>query len=297
MAGERVRQPDLFPGHEPGPEEIMAKAMGFDPIAIYVGYSGGDDSLAALHWMMSNFPNCRPFSILTGIGINRTIEHRREVCARYGWDLLEIRAKEDCGQDYDAMVMKWGFPGPPLHQSFYNRLKGRAIEKLVRDEKAKLQGRKGWRRAKVLIATGIRQDESQRRMGYGGREVNFIGSQMWVNPLYWRPKSWFMDYIRDNNLPRSPVSEMLGMSGECLCGAFAHKGEKALIRIVCPDTADRLDRLEVAVRAAGHDWGWEEAPPRPLKAVSDRFQPMCVGCGKTADLFEYAAFAPAGDRP
>lgn len=289
----RPIQYDMFPGPQPSPEEIIAKAMTFDPIAVYVGYSGGDDSLATLHWMMNNVPNCRPFSILTGIGIQRTIDHRREVCARYGWDLLEIRAKEDCGQDYDKYVLKWGFPGPPLHQRFYNRLKGRAIEKLVRDEKAKLQRRKGWQRAKVLIATGIRHDESQRRMGYAGREVNFVGAQMWVNPLYWRPKSWFMEYIREHDLPRNPVSMTLGMSGECLCGAYAEKGEKSLVRIVCPATAERLDQLETRVRAAGHDWGWEDRPPRESKpcksAKDDAFQPLCRGCGKTPYMFDEVA--------
>lgn len=263
--------------------------MEFDPVAVYVGFSGGDDSLATTHWMMSNVPGCRPLHINTGIGIERTRQHVREVCAQYGWDLLEVRAKEDCGQDYDAYVMKWGFPGPPLHQRFYNRLKGRAIEKVVRDEKAKLNRAKGWQRAKVMIATGIRNDESERRMGYGGREVNFVGGQMWVNPLYWRTKAWFMDYIREHNLPRNPVSELLGMSGECLCGAFAHEGEKAMIRLACPTTADRLDALEAKVRAAGHDWGWEDRPPREPKPpeVATIFRPMCVGCGKDEDQRDF----------
>lgn len=283
----RARQQELFPGPQPGPEEIIAKALLHKPVATFVGYSGGDDSLATTHWMMSNVPGCRPLHINTGIGIERTRVHVRETCAAFGWDLLEVRAKEDCGMDYDELVMKWGFPGPPFHQRFYNRLKGRAIEAVVRAHKRK------YSREKVMFATGIREDESVRRMGYGGREVNFVSSQMWVNPLYWRPKSWFMNYIAEHKLPRSPVSQTLGMSGECLCGAFAHAGEKALVRIVCPQTADRLDRLETKVRAAGHNWGWEERPPRPPKPPKaprpDAFRPMCVGCEKTGDLFEEAA--------
>lgn len=184
--------------------------------------------------------------------------------------------------------MKWGFPGPPLHQRFYNRLKGRCVEKVVRDAKAKIRGEKGWTRRKVMILTGIRHDESQRRMGYGGREVNFVGSQMWVNPLYWRSQDWFRQYIREHNLPRSPVSQAIGMSGECLCGAFAEPGEKALIRAAFPETADYLDDLERRVRAAGHDWPWDDRPPRPVKCgklPKETDQPMCRGCTKTPYMF------------
>lgn len=282
----KVRQLDLFPSPQPGPEEIIAKALTLNPVACFVGFSGGDDSLATAHWMMTNVPGCEVFHINTGIGIERTRVHVREVCAAYGWPLTEIRAKEDCGQDYDEIVRQHGFPGPGMHGRMYQRLKERGIRKLVASRKAKPHSRE-----KVLIATGIRQDESQRRMGYGGNEVNFVGSQMWVNPLYWRTKAWFMDYIAANDLPRSPVSKMLGMSGECLCGAFAHPGEKALVRIVCPATADRLDRLEAEVRAAGHEWGWEDRPPRRIHRRAEKagFRPMCVGCEKSADLFNREA--------
>lgn len=286
---KRAQQIDLFPGPQPSPEEIIAKAMTFNPVATFVGMSGGDDSLAAAHWMMTNVPGCEVLHINTGIGIERTRLHVRETCARFGWPLTEVRAKEDCGVDYDAMVRAYGFPGPAMHYKMYQQLKERAIRKAVAGRKRK------YSREKVMIATGIRQDESQRRMGYGGREVDFVGSQMWVNPLYWRSKNWFMEYIREHELPRNPVSEMLGMSGECLCGAFAHLGEKSLVRIVCPATADRLDRLEVEARAAGHNWGWEDRPPRPPKQPKRQPRavgPMCNGCGKLPDdqdMFEEAA--------
>lgn len=290
--GRKPIQYDLFPGPTPLEDEIIARALSHDPVARYVGYSGGDDSLVALHLAMMTVPGCRPVSFITGIGVQATIDHRRRVCDRYGWDLLEIHAKEDCGQDYDHYVMKWGFPGPPLHQRFYNRLKGRCVEKLVRDAKA-ATGVGPKSRRKVMIMTGIRKDESQRRMGYGGREVNFVGSQMWVNPLYHRPKSWFMDYIKAHNLPRNPVSVTLGMSGECLCGAFAHKGELAMVRTVCPRTAQRIEDLQERVRAAGHAWGWEEYPPETKVArkakASKHHHPLCVGCEKTPYMFEETA--------
>lgn len=274
VAGQDFVLPELDPRREP--EDIIAEALAFAPRACFVGFSGGDDSLAVTHWMMTHVPGCKVLHINTGIGIEKTRVHVRETCSRFGWPLVEIRAKEDCGQDYRDIVLEHGFAGPPMHRRMYQRLKERCVEKLVRDHKRE-------RLDKILIATGIRQDESIIRMGYGDRVVNTKGSQLWVSPLYWWPKERFMAYIAEHRLPRNPVSEILGMSGECLCGAYAHKGEKALVRIVCPETAAYLDRLEAEVRAAGHDWGWEDRPPTALEGPSlfDLLDmPLCRGCEK-----------------
>lgn len=261
------------------PDEIIKAAMKHSPRASFVGFSGGDDSLVTAHWMMNNVPGCRVFHANTGIGIERTRRFVRETCKEHGWPLIEIRAKEDCGQDYRELVLAHGFPGPALHYKMYQRLKERCVRLLVKSYKCK-------RGDKILIASGIRKDESRIRMGYVGREINFVGSQMWVNPLFHWPSSWFHHYIKENGLKRNPVSEILGFSGECLCGAFAHAGEKALVRIADPETADYIDQLESEVRAAGHGWGWEDAPPKKPKKprkpkAKSRFMPFCVGCTKT----------------
>lgn len=254
------------------PRDIVDEALTYKPRAVYVGFSGGDDSLCTAHWMMNNVPQCQVFHANTGIGVEKTREFVRATCKKHGWPLHELRAKEDCGQDYDQLVIERGFPGPAMHRKMYSRLKERCVEKLVRESK------KNWK-DKILIATGLRHDESARRAGYAGREINFKGAQMWVNPMYWVSKSLMMNYIKFHGLQRNPVSELLGMSGECLCGAYAHAGEKALVRIVDPATADRIEALEVKVRAAGYSWGWEEKPPS-RRAPKAFFGPFCVGCEK-----------------
>jgi len=261
------------------PQEIIDEAEAQYPIvARYVGFSGGTDSLAITHWMMENVPGTVVFHANTGIGIEKTREFVRDTCRDYGWPLVEIRAKEDCGQDYDQLVKEWGFPGPAHHTKMYNRLKERCVKELARRTKSH-------RMDKFIIATGIRHDESAVRAGYAGREINRTGSQVWVNPIYWWSGSYKHQYIKENKLPPNPVTDTLGMSGECLCGAYAHKGEKELIRIVDPETAERLDRLEEEVRACGHDWGWEDRPPRkkdrqaPTQAEINN-QIMCADCNK-----------------
>jgi len=274
--GEAV-QTELFPVERPTPEQVIAAALAHKPVAIFALFSGGDGSLGTTHWAMKNVPGCEVAHIVTGIGIERTRMFVEETCAREGWPLTIIRAKEDCGQDYDEIVSEHGFPGPAGHQYMYARLKERAIEKLVRDRKTK-------RSDKVMLITGICNDDSVRRSGYGGREVNFKGAQMWVNPLYWPGQSFIYRRILDLGIPRNPVAEELGMSGECLCGAFAEKGELAIVRRVCPRTADRIEALQHRV-SNRHPWGWEDRPPKARDDLTDDlFSPMCVNCLKSQRL-------------
>lgn len=217
----------------PGPQEIILAAMGqHHPVAAFVGYSGGNDSLRTTHWAMTNIRNCQVMHINTGIGIERTRVHVRAVCKHYGWPLNEIRAKEDCGQDYDELVRSFGFPGPPGHMMMYAQLKERAIRVLVRRAKV---GHK--RTAKVMIISGVHHADSQRRMAYAGQGgYNCVGAQLWVNPFYWSSKAERDAYIVEHNLPVNPVTRELGMSGECGCGAFAQPGELARWRACDPES-------------------------------------------------------------
>ena len=132
------------------PEDIVAEALDrYKPIAIYAGFSGGNDSRAVVHWMMNNVLGCQALHINTGIGIEASRQYVRDTCKAQGWPLTEIRAKEDCGEDYDANVLRHGFPGPDGHQFMYRRLKERAVYALVKRAKVGHP-----RSAKVLIATG-----------------------------------------------------------------------------------------------------------------------------------------------
>lgn len=263
----------------PAPEQIVEAALVSEPVAIFALFSGGDGSLRATHWAMNNVPDCEVAHINTGIGIERTRLFVRETCAREGWPLTEIRAKEDCGHDYDQIVLEHGFPGPAAHSLMYRRLKERCIEKLVRDRKTK-------RSDKVMLLTGICHDDSMRRSGYGGKEITFKGAQMWVNHLYWSSNSDTYHYLRERRIPRNPVAEELGMSGECGCGAFASEGELAIWRRVDPEFGRRIDRLQDEAERAGVHCRWDSRPPkeRDDKQTLDLFSPMCVNCLKSDRL-------------
>lgn len=268
-------QPDMFPVERPTAIQIIEKVMERKPVAIFALFSGGDGSLAATHWAMNNIPGCRVAHVDTGIGIPATQEFVRETCAREGWPLTIMRAKEDCGKDYEEIVRKHGFPGPASHLKMYSQLKERAIRKLVARHKTK-------RADKVALLTGVCHDDSRRRSGYGGAEITAVGAQLWVNPQYWSGRSWTYHYLSKYKIPRNPVSEELGMSGECLCGAFAEPGELAIVRRVCPATADRIEALQQRIHNR-HPWGWEQKPPkaRDDDMTIDMFAPMCVDCIKS----------------
>lgn len=268
---------------KPSPSYYMEKAIKkYNPNEIFVGFSGGGDSLLCADIITNLYPEAKIFHANTGIGLEKTREFVREYCEERGWDLVEIRAKEDCGQDYEKMVLEYGFPGPAMHGRMYQRLKERPVRKLHKRYKGKRGG-------KILIATGIRHDESIIRAGYKNSIIDEIGGVVWVNPVYWFSAQDKHDYLQKNNIKTNPVSDVIGMSGECLCGAYAHKGELDLIRLVEPETADYIEELQDRVYNAGWKWPWESKPSKALilekNGQGNLFEPMCVGCGKRNEKF------------
>ncbi len=244
---------------------------------VWALFSGGDDSLATaiVTARAAKFAGC--LHIDTGIGVPETQSFVVETCQRQGWPLKIYRAI-DYGQDYDALAVGYGFPGPAAHFRMYIRLKERALDAFVREHKAR------WR-DRIILGTGIRADESQRRMG-GTEPLRRDGAKVWASPLYSWSKRDCMDTIASANVPRNPVVELLHMSGECLCGSFAKPDELKEIALWYPGVAERIRALEIRVKAAGHDGVWGVRPVRRKRrqqAVRDsagrkRVGPLCQQC-------------------
>lgn len=267
---------------------LHAAVRHFRPVRVYACFSGGYDSASAVVtafdalYRQHDLPvDLEILHINTGIGIEATRQYVRDFARDRALPFREVRTPES----YEDIVLAKGFPGPAMHARMYQRLKERAIRIAVAQAK---QGHP--RSAHVMLVSGIRHDESQVRAGYR-RAVSKVDAQIWVNPLYWATVDDFRRIRERHAVPPNPVKDKLGMSGECLCGAYAHKGELALIRYVCPATADYLEDLERQVRAAGHPWGWEDpGPPRKRKAKGPEpgvyapdagdFRPMCANCDK-----------------
>jgi 3'-phosphoadenosine 5'-phosphosulfate sulfotransferase (PAPS reductase)/FAD synthetase len=241
-------------------------------------FSGGDDSLATaiVTSRAARFRGC--LHLDTGIGIPETQDFVIETCRAQGWPLKIYRAK-DCGQDYDALAVKFGFPGPAAHFRMYVRLKERPLRAFLREHKIH-------RRDRIVLSTGARSDESDRRMGHVER-VRREGVRVWANPIADWSKFDCLDAIEAAGLPRNPVVELIHKSGECLCGSFAAPNELAEIALWYPSTAARIRAIEQQAKAAGRTNAcvWGQRPTRERKrhpaqrdSAGRRVGPLCQQC-------------------
>lgn len=238
----------------------------YDPKYVIAMFSGGHDSLVATHIAKSHPRFSFALHINTGIGIEQTRVFVRETCQQWGIELREYCADEYVRADgtpdpqrFESMVLEYGFPGPQMHTKMYIRLKERPLRQAIRDLDRD-------RKEKTMLVTGVRSKESQRRMRHVEKVQIWEGTKVWVAPVHEFSKLDINHYIEDNGIARNPVVDYLHASGECLCGAYAHKGEKEEIRLWFPEVAAYLDQLEEMVHQKGFPWKWEDAPPEWYKA-------------------------------
>lgn len=258
--------------HEVSESERVARSLKlidgaiekYKPARILGLFSGGHDSLTAVHVAARHPQFSYAVHINTGIGVPETREFVRKTAADQNWHLREYKAI-DCGQDYAQMVKQYGFPGPGQHSTMYIRLKERPLRKALKEAKLLYPVR-----TNVLLISGVRFQESERRMGYK-EPVTKDGSKIWVNIINDWSKADCNRYIESNKIPRSPVVDKIHKSGECLCGAFAKPGEFSELEFWYPEYAAYIKSLP---SAKGKCWGWG-ADRKPVgKAVG----PMCAGC-------------------
>lgn len=215
-------------------------------------FSGGKDSTACAQYLSERGELAGVVSFQTGIStpdwfpfIEKTVNERR-------WDLAVYKTPAD----YDSLVLKFGLPGPALHGMFMNYLKGRCVRLFKKTHKGE------------LLASGVRSAESSRRFINTRQWSLFEGVKVFAPIFDWdTPTVW--EYIRKRNFERSPVYQSLCLSGDCLCGAYATKMERAAIGAFYPEVSDRITRLE---KLTGKEWGW--GANRGKRAGS----PVCVDC-------------------
>jgi hypothetical protein len=115
---------------------------------------------------------------------------------------------------------------------------------------------------KMLFITGVRREESRRRMGHV-EAIQRGDRRIWVAPLTEWTKQDVLNYLQPlrGSLPHNPVPDILHYSGECLCGAFAEKGELALLEVFFPEEHARIMTLAAEAAKNGFTWQWDEQPP------------------------------------
>lgn len=234
--------------------------------------SGGKDSVTLAHWLNAHDMLAGCVAIDTGISIPEWKPFVRRLCEAQGWPLTIVGTLIS----YEDYVRRYGFPGPGAHSQAMRWLKERGID----------QFRK--RNPGALLASGVRRGESKRRLGTV-REWNVLGKMPIWAPLFDWTTEQVWAYVHEYGLERSPCYATLGISGDCLCGAFASDGERETIADCHPETFARLRRLEEEV---GGTWGvGKAAAGRSTKAE----QLICVECDPSGrpDSGTRGATAPA----
>lgn len=262
----------------------------YNPARMFALFSGGYDSLCSAHVASQHpaFEGCA--HIITGIGVEETREYVRETCKRFNWPLREYRPPVS----YDEIVLKYGFPGPDAHRFMYTRLKERCLEQLMRD--CRMEDNNFKRGYFLQLVTGVRKQESSRRMGTVHPHSK-QRTRIWCAPIHDWTAFDINRYRAHFGLPENPVREELGMSGECLCGAFAKPNEIAEIEYWYPATAQRIHDLEEKAEAAGVPCVWGVAPPKPFAqgdAPALFEMPLCSSC---AFRQERRLFVPSQPEP
>ena len=243
-----------------------------NPSHVFALFSGGHDSLSSTAVAAKHPRFNAAVHINTGVGISQTREFVRDTCHANGWPLLEY---EPDRKTYRDLVAEKGMPGgPKAHNAMYYYLKQRQVRRLVREHKRD-------RNDRIVLVTGIRRAESERRMAaVMSVPCHRIGAQVWVNPILDWTKLDCGRFIEQEGLARNAVVDLLHRSGECLCGALAHHSEMALIEEWFPQEAEVLHGYEQLARDNGH---LEDVWAGRLTGVSrDQLRlpslPLCTSC-------------------
>lgn len=255
--------------------------------------SGGHDSVCTTHISSLHPQSPKPYTVYqidTGIASQANWEYVERVCDMFDWRLVRLKSPND-EDSYEQFVRTRGFPGPGLHAWVYARLKERVIQQLS------MQHKIGQR--PVMFLSGSRRRESVRRMGYAvevrrGDGIMKSGhlrnpSRLWVAPcLEWMPVNQTL-YMEEFGIPRNPIKDAVGLSGECFCGANAEqdrteqtgRNELALIKEHCPDVYEEIQRLAAIARSCGQPDRWGEKPSKEIDYGDDPclpFMDLCIGC-------------------
>ena len=246
----------------------------YKPYATVVMFSGGTDSLAALHAVLRMGEKIDyVMHVHTATGLPETLEYVRRYVEKLGIPYLEPSA----GTAYEDYVLRKGFfgRGERAHTFAYHILKRQRMRAGLATIR---QGKRG---RNILLVNGGRRQESQNRMVTMKEPIKKDGSNIWVNVINEWTKFDCMDFIHDEKLEVNPVSALLHRSGECMCGTMQSHEERKEAAFWFPEWGKWLDNLEQQVNANGHWWGWGDATPEAVKWIKAgqlQFQPMCVGC-------------------
>jgi len=170
-------------------------------------FSGGKDSLVATHYAQTHFPIDEVAYLDTNTGLPENLQYVRETANRHGWNLRV----EAAPMELREFAHRYGFPSPASHSWAFAYFKERQIHRIRKDADA------------TVFYTGVRSSESDRRMKNIGGKYQTVGGITYAAPIHDFTKADVKTYIDTHGLATNPLYDTIGRSGDCYCGAYAHR--------------------------------------------------------------------------
>jgi len=193
----------------------------------YVLFSGGKDSLATLLYCRDNLKDVEVIHVNTGISLPGVQDYVKKVTDMLNVPLIILTPDKKFEDLVEAKCL------PDYYRRWCcEELKLKPVRKYLKPIKSKVQ------------FLGIRRTESSRRKNFPVYWYDKHAGGWVVNPIIDWTENMVLNYIHSHNVPLNPVSEKLGFSGECFCGAFAKPHEFMVVKGLYPDFYRRLVEIE-----------------------------------------------------
>jgi len=235
-------------------------------------FSGGKDSLVATHYAYQHFPIDFVAYLDTNSGLPDNEQYVIDVCEKQRWELQIYQSP----MDLEEFVQRYGFPGPAVHSWAFRYFKERQLEKMAREYES------------VIFYSGVRKSESNRRSHNVKGKYSSDRRWDWVSPIVHFTETECKDYIEGHGLRVNPLYDTIGRSGDCYCGAFAHRTtELGELKEYYSDHYEWIKNIEKKAKKWNLDspknkWGWGGLSSAELRAElakdDDLQRTLCSNC-------------------
>jgi 3'-phosphoadenosine 5'-phosphosulfate sulfotransferase (PAPS reductase)/FAD synthetase len=228
------------------------------PMPVYALFSGGKDSYAVACALEEAGLLKGVVLIDTGVAADTWLSDVMAIVTSRGWT-YEIQPTTT---RYEWFVNQYGFPGPGMHGMVMTYLKGRAIRQWKK------------RHPGEALASGVRSDESTRRGWSTTFQSQWEGVTVYAPILNWTTaETWA--YVRSRGYQQPRTYLTLGVSGDCLCGAFAMPHEPEAIREHCPKLAQRIESM---TQHGSYGWGQRAIEKHDATMALPYVEGLAVAC-------------------
>ncbi|MQL56446.1 phosphoadenosine phosphosulfate reductase family protein [Acidianus ambivalens] len=216
-------------------KEIKKILSGFKQI--YVMFSGGRDSLVALHMTWSAFPEkTRALFINTGIATPGLVDYVKEIAKEMNIELIIVGPK----YDYFELVQKKGFP-TITHRWCKHYLKLQPLQEFLKDKN----------KQEIVLVTGVRKDESWMKSHAVKLYLHPMFGVYTYAPIYEFTSDDVEEYIKTHGLKKNPLYDIYGKAYDCWCSAYKSPADFAILALKNPEFFQKFVEAEAKLRKGG----------------------------------------------